>query len=51
LKAGDATRRASLVEGDDRLYAVHERCFVEDWPRIELGLEQFGPVAGHAARP
>jgi hypothetical protein len=51
FKAGEATRRANLVEGDHRPYAVHERCFEEDWPRIEVGLEHFEPVAGHDAKP
>jgi hypothetical protein len=30
LKAGDATRRVILVEADQRPYAVHDQCFVED---------------------
>jgi hypothetical protein len=49
LRAGDATQRANVVEGDHRLYAVHERCFVEDWPRIEVGLEHFDPITDQDA--
>jgi len=51
LKAGDDTRRATLFEGDDRIYVVHEHCLTEDWSRIEVGLEPFTRFANRNAKP